>query len=175
MQYAAQVEEAARAHRKARKERSLEELEKKPDTGEYLSGFYREDRLIPVITLVLYFAPGEWDGTRSLHEILTVQDPKILSFVSEYRLNLLTPGSMSDEEIDQFSTSLREVMLFIKYSKDKAKLNEMVQKDDQFKKVDRKVFNVISTVTGVEFKLKEEEELSTLSIEEVQLLAAASV
>ena len=57
LQYAAQVEEAARSHRKARKAGEPEEVEKKPDTSEYLSGFYREDRLIPVITLVMYFAP----------------------------------------------------------------------------------------------------------------------
>ncbi|MBR4060464.1 MAG: transposase [Lachnospiraceae bacterium] len=124
LQYAAQVEETARAHRKAKKADDLEEVEKKPDASEYLSGFYREDRLIPVITLVLYFAPGE----------------------------------MSDAEINQFSNSLREVMLFIKYSKDGAKLHEMVQKDDRFKNMDRKAATVISTVTGVEFEMNEEEE-----------------
>ena len=158
LQYAAQVEEVARSHRKARKEGDLEELEKKLAASEYLSGFYREDRLIPVITLVMYFSPGEWDGPMSLHEMLAVQDPEILSFVSDYRLNVIAPGNMSDEEIDQFSTSLREVMLFIKYSKDKAKLHEMVQKDDRFKNVDRKAVKVISTVTGIKFKVKKEEE-----------------
>lgn len=158
LQYAAQVEEAARSHRKARAQKNPTEMEKKPDAGEYLSGFYREERLIPVITLVIYFSTGEWDGPMSLHEMLVVQDPEILSFVSDYKLNLIAPGSMSDEEIDQFSTSLREVMLFIKYSKDKNKLNEMVQKDDRFKNVDRKAVNVISTVTGIKFKVKEEEE-----------------
>ena len=60
--------------------------------------------------------------------------------------------------VKDITTSLREVMLFIKYSKDKTKLNEMVQKDDRFKNVDRKAVNVISTVTGIEFKVKEEEE-----------------
>ena len=158
LQYAGQVEETARAHRKARKAGEPEELEKKPDASEYLSGFYREDRLIPVITLVLYFAPGEWDGPMSLHEMLAVQDPEILSFVSDYKLNLIAPGQMSDTEINQFSTSLLEVMLFIKYSEDKAKLHEMVQKDDRFKNMDRKAASVISTVTGVEIEMNEEEE-----------------
>ena len=65
---------------------------------------------------------------------------------------------MSDAEINQFNTSLREVMLFIKYSKDKAKLHEMVQKDDRFKNMDRKAATVISTVTGVEFEMNGEEE-----------------
>ena len=152
LQYAAQVEETARAHRRAKKAGDLEEVEKKPDASEYLSGFCREDRLIPIITLVLYFSPGEWDGPMSLHEMLAVQDPEILSFVSDYKLNLIAPGQMTDAEIDRFNTSLREVMLFIKYSEDRAKLNEMVEKDDRFKNIDRKAATVISTVTGIEIE-----------------------
>ena len=88
----------------------------------------------------------------SLHEMLAVQDPEILSFVSDYKLNLIAPGQMTDAEIDRFNTSLREVMLFIKYSEDRAKLNEMVEKDDRFKNIDRKAATVISTVTGIEIE-----------------------
>ena len=158
LQYAAQVEEAARSHREARKAGDREELAKKPTVGEYLSGFYKEDRLIPVITLVVYFGAGEWDGPMSLHEMLSVQNPEILSFVSDYKLNLIAPEHMLDEEIEQFQTSLREVMLFIKHSKDKAKLNEMVQQDDRFRNMDRSAARVVSSVTGVEFVEDEEEE-----------------
>ena len=159
LQYAAQVEEAARSHREARKAGDREELAKKPDGGEYLSGFYREDRLIPVITLAVYFGAGEWDGPMSLHEMLSVQNPEILSYVSDYKLNLIAPEHMSDEKIEQFQTSLREVMLFIKHSKDKAKLNEMVQQDDRFKNMDRSAARVVSSVTGIEFEEDEEEKV----------------
>ena len=79
--------------------------------------------------------------------------------VSDYKLNLIAPEHMSDEEIDQFQTSLREVMLFIKHSKDKAKLNEMVQKDDRFKNMDRSAARVVSSVTGIEFEEDEEEKV----------------
>lgn len=157
LQYAAQVEEAARSHKEARKAGDPKELAKKPNAGEYLSGFYKGDRLIPVVTLVVYFGAGEWDGPMSLHEMLSVQNPEILSYVSDYKLNVITPESMSDEEIDQFQTSLREVMLFIKYSKDRTKLNEMVQNDGRFKSMDRNAAEVVRTVTGVEFEDDEEE------------------
>ena len=78
--------------------------------------------------------------------------------MSDYKLNLIAPGQMSDAEIDQFNTSLREVMLFIKYSEDRVKLNEMVEKDDRFKNMDRKAATVISTVTGIEIVEKKEED-----------------
>ena len=158
LQYAAQVEEAARSHRAARKAGDPKELDKKLTAGEFLSGFHKEDRLFPVVTLAVYFGAGEWDGPMSLHEMLSVQEPEILSFVSDYKLNLIAPEHMSDEEIDQFQTSLREVMLFIKHSKDKAKLNEMMQNDDRFKHMDRSAARVVSSVTGVEINEDNEEE-----------------
>ena len=37
-------------------------------------------------------------------------------------MNLAAPGMMADEEIMQYQTGLREVMFFIKYSKDREKL-----------------------------------------------------
>ncbi|MBQ8815967.1 MAG: Rpn family recombination-promoting nuclease/putative transposase [Lachnospiraceae bacterium] len=158
LQYAAQVEKAARSHKEARKAKDTEELAKNPNSGEYLSGFYKEDRLIPVITLVVYFGVAEWDGPRSLHEMLTVTDRKILSFVSDYKLNLIAPAHMTDEEMDRFTTNLREVLLFIKYSKDKAKLNDMLNHDERFRTLDRKAAAVIRTVTGSKIEMYEEEE-----------------
>ena len=48
-------------------------------------------------------------------------------------------------------------MLFIKYSKDKARLSELVANDDGFKAVDRKAARVINVVTGSELKFDESE------------------
>lgn len=49
LEYAGQVEKAAKSHRTAGNREK-----EHPTAGEYLSGFYREDRLVPVITLVIY-------------------------------------------------------------------------------------------------------------------------
>ena len=63
LQYARQVDETARIHR--------EKKDYKGRTrGELLSGFYKEDKLLPVITLVVFFSPQEWDGPRSLREMM---------------------------------------------------------------------------------------------------------
>ena len=78
LQYAAQVEKAAKSHRKAEKERAkIRNSEGKkegsppgPSSKEYLSGFYQDDRLVPVITLVILFSPASWDGPMSIHEML---------------------------------------------------------------------------------------------------------
>ena len=91
LHYASQVEEAARSHRretgKVREDKvRAEEYEptesvtgKKVSSGEYLTGFYKEDRLIPVITLVVYFGADKWDAPVCLHEMLSVTDNGILA------------------------------------------------------------------------------------------------
>ena len=154
LEYAAQVEKAAKSHKLARKEKKEN---KKLTGGEYLTGFYKEDRLIPIVTLVLFFSPEEWNAPVSLHEMFAVKNKKVLSFIPDYKINLIAPARMSDEEINQFATNLREVMLFIKYSRDKEKLNAILAKDEGFKSVEMKAARVINTVTGSGLELKESE------------------
>lgn len=171
LQYADQVNQAAKSYRSARKKKKedTEELGKerteeggKPEiqvsSEEFLSGLRKGDKLLPVITLVVHFGAEEWDGPVSLHQMLAVQDERILAFVPDYRINLLSPASMSDGEIKKLRTSLREVMLYVKYSNDKEKLVSLIQTDDRFQTVERKAAEVMSTVTGSELKIRKEEE-----------------
>ncbi len=149
--YTEQVEATAKRHR-------LEQMNQQVSSAEYLSGFYRDDRLVPVVTLVVYFGSDVWDAPKSLHEMLECKDEKVLSFVADYRLNLIAPAQMSEDEISRFTTSFREVMLFIKYSTDKRRLRELVSEDSAFRRVDREAARVISTVTGTNLQLNESEE-----------------
>ena len=41
--------------------------------AEYISGFAKTDRLLPVFTLVLYYGEEEWDGAKSLMELLDIR------------------------------------------------------------------------------------------------------
>lgn len=160
LQYASQVEEAAKSHRRKAKENSDVQSPntKRPNSGEYLSGFYKEDRLLPVITLVIYFGADRWDGPVCLHEMLAVTDKKMLCFVPDYKINLITPEGMNEEQLNRFRTSLREVLLFTKYSKDKEKLYNLVKNDESFHTIDRKAGRVICAVTGTSIKMDESEE-----------------
>lgn len=148
--YTSQVEMTAKAHKAEQKKYHV-------SSAEYLSGFYRDDRLIPVVTLVVYFGADIWNVPKSLYEMLSCKDAKLLQFVADYRLNLIAPAQMSDAEIGQFKTSFREVMLFIKYSKDKQKLRNLVAGNGAFRKIDRKAARVMSSVTGSNLQFDEEE------------------
>ena len=149
LEYAGQVENSARSHREAKQWPST--------SGEYLTGFYKDDRLIPVITTVVYFGSDTWNAPRSLHEMLSVQDPEILSMVPDYRINLFSPAEIKDEELDQLQSNLKEVMLFIKYSKDKRKLQELTSQTPGFRSLELKAARVIDSITGINLRFTETE------------------
>ena len=84
LDYAGQVEEAAKSHRRAMKMAKAEGKEmpakekKRPGSGEFLSGFWKEDRLIPSVTVTIYFGCEEWDGPLSLFDMIETDDSEVL-------------------------------------------------------------------------------------------------
>ena len=82
MAYGNQVKETAKKHRK----------EKDTSTSdEFLSGFTKTDKLIPVITITVYLVTKEWDGPRKLSDMFGDVDEELLPFIPDYRINLLAP------------------------------------------------------------------------------------
>lgn len=150
IQYSNQVNSAAKSHRRA--ERTGE------SQAEYLSGFYRSDKLLPVVTLVVYFGANEWDAPRSVHDMMLIKDERILAYTPNYRINLIAPEEISDSEFSKFHTALSAVLKYIKYSRDKNKLSAVLNEDASFRTVSRKTADVINTVTGSNLKFKDGEE-----------------
>lgn len=110
LNYSSQVESYTKQHRK----------NKDIAGAEFLSGFAKDDKLIPVITLTIYWNTGKWDGARSLHELLEVSDKSILKYISDYKLNLIVPEEM--EDFDKFKTELGPLLEFINAAENGKKL-----------------------------------------------------
>ena len=162
LEYAGQVEEAAKSHRRSMKlARQQESIPiKTPNAGEFLSGFWKEDRLIPSITLTIFFSSEVWDGPLSLSDMMDISDPSILACMNNYQIHLITPSQMTEDEINKFQSSLREVFFFIKYSKDKEKLTEILERDKaRFQNLERRAADVIKIITNSKFKYKESEKV----------------
>ena len=141
LQYGKQVADIAAKHR------ASDGDSKGHSRGEYLSGFYKEDKITPVITLVLHFGADEWDGPLSLHEMMDVKNESILSFVQDYRMHLIDPAKLNAEDLKRFSTSLREVIGYIKYSKNKERLTEFLKSNPRML-VEANAARVIKAVTN---------------------------
>ena len=89
--------------------------------------------------------------------MLSVQDPEILSMVPDYRINLFSPAEIKDEELDKLQSNLKEVMLFIKYSKDKRKLQELTSQSPGFRSLELKAARVINSIAGINLRFTETE------------------
>ena len=151
LQYGKQVSDIAAGHRRSQKDYSGK------TGGEYLSGFLKEDHIKPVITLVIHFGAEEWDGPSSLHEMMPIRDMEILSYVENYRIHLIDPAKLTEEELNKFSTSMREVMGYIKYSNNKEKLLDFLRTDTH-KSIEMNAARVIKTITKTPIKISEEKE-----------------
>ena len=139
---------------------SADEDRKTPSAGEFLGGFWKEDRLIPSITVTIFFGSEEWDGPLSLLEMMDVSDPDVLACMDNYHVRMIAPAQMSDEEIMKFQSSLREVMLFIKYSKDSENLSRILEANaKRFMEVERRAADVIEAITNSGIKYDESEEV----------------
>ena len=90
---------------------------------EFLSGISREDRFLPVITLVLYFGK-HWDGARSLWELLDMNTvlPEFQDFIADYPLYVFEVGSYP--HVERFRTDLRLVFGFLQNADNKEKLRK---------------------------------------------------
>lgn len=149
MNYVQQVAKAADAHRK--------NADVKPTNDEYLSGLWKEDRLMPVITLVVNISGKPWDGATSLHDMLAMKDKRILPFVQDYRLNLLSPDKITDTDFDKFHTGLGAAMQFIKHQHDENM--DWMQGKERFQQVDRATVDFIQTATGTRMQFDEKDEV----------------
>lgn len=155
LQYSKQVQQTAARHRGAKDRKGHND-------GEFLSGFYREDRLTPVVTLAILFRARRWDGPRTLHEMMSTQDPGILRFVANYELNLIEPAALSTEDLGKFRSNLRSVLGFIKYSTDSDELNAFLTNDSGLRKLDAEAARVIRNCTNTDITIDEKDEVIDL-------------
>lgn len=144
--YGKQVSDIAKEHRKNKDIK---------DSGEFLSGFKKEDKLKPIITLTIYFGAEAWDAPRSLKEMFEEIDQSIMKFVEDYKVHLIVPNEIQD--FDKFATDFGKIMKYIAVSQDKVAL-EQLQNDERFRSVDTDAVRLLNACTNSNISIKEGEE-----------------
>ena len=139
LQYAKQVEIATASHKMSGDYRHT-------DSDEYLSGFMKDDRLLPVVTLVVYFGSKEWTGPLSVHGMFDKQDERVLAIVPDYKINLLAPALINDKDFKKFHSSLKDVLINI------------LNANESFHHLGRKEVDVLNACVGAKIEVKKDEE-----------------
>ena len=156
--YSKQIAEIKRSYRKD----ATEEGEITVDNGvlkikltseEFLSGLRKDDKLIPIITAVVYFGDEPWDGPRSLFEMLDVRDERLYRFLSDYKLNLISPADMSEDEFDKFHTELGYAMKLLKHQSEDA--DELIVREGH-RKISSETAYFLKAAMKLDFEFEDE-------------------
>ena len=146
LNYGKQVSDKAKEHRKKKDLRT---------SGEFLSGFSKEDKLKPLITLTIYFGAEDWKAPRSLKEMFETTDETILRFIEDYRVHLIIPKEI--EDFTKFATDFGKAMKYISVSEDGDALGEL-QNKAEFQSVDIQTVQLLNACTNSKIPIVEGEE-----------------
>lgn len=125
--------------------------------GEYLYGFQKSSRLFPTVTLVLYYGEKEWDGAKDLHGLIDFTEipDSLKEKVSNYRIHVIEVRKL--QNTDMFQTDVKQVFDFIRFSKDKRKLKELMEHDPAYAFLEEDAYDMVAGYAGEEemFKIKD--------------------
>ncbi|MDE6251305.1 MAG: Rpn family recombination-promoting nuclease/putative transposase [Lachnospiraceae bacterium] len=133
-------------------------------SGEFLSKVKKADKILPVVILVAYWGEDEWDGAKSIHDMMDFepQTEMLRHFVPEYKINFVNLKEYKDSE--NFKTELRMFsgLYFCKNSK--RKMSKYIESHKECVNIDSDTFWAIANISdigclkGLE-KYKEKEEI----------------
>ena len=101
-------------------------------------------------------------------QTMAVTDKGLLQHIPDYRIKLIDPAGIDSDEVDKFHTSLREVLSYIKYSKDADKLAEYMNHNQRMEHLEVGAAQVIKEVTNTKFQIPK-------GMEEVNMCEAIEV
>ena len=101
-------------------------------------------------------------------QTMAVTDKGLSQHIPDYRIKLIDPAGIDSDEMDKFHTSLREVLSYIKYSKDADKLAEYMNHNQRMEHLEVGAAQVIKEVTNTKFQIPK-------GMEEVNMCEAIEV
>ena len=93
------------------------ELRKRKDGTYYHSKLRKDDKVLPVLTLIFYYSDKEWTAGKCIHDLIKwPEEPEIKSIVPNYKLNLLWAYQINN--IDKYKSDLQYILSMLKYKEE---------------------------------------------------------
>lgn len=120
----------------------------KENAGEFLSGFRKSDKLVPVITIVVYWGSDPWDAPRCFYDMLPDDLTDVeREYVPNYKIPLLVPAEI--QSFEAFSTEVRLLAQVLQRGRNKEALIELFENNDDYRHVDPDTANAIQAFTKI--------------------------
>jgi hypothetical protein len=99
-----------------------------------LRGFRQTDRLIPCVTVCIYYGDEPWNAVTSLHELFRFdafpedERKQWKELVQDYHITVLDVKRMDDAQIENMESDMKLLFGLVKYSKDKSGIENFMEK-----------------------------------------------
>lgn len=118
------------------------------NSGEFLYGFCKNDKITPLITVALYCGTDDYDGCNDLKDVLKLGkiNTEYRRWISGYSTNIIILQQLEEEN---FRTGLRELIGVMKRCSDKdALLKYYEENKERFAMLDEPAIETISIMLG---------------------------
>ena len=109
------------------------------DVREYLrqvkSNKGMQVQIKPIITIVMYWKADKWKLPLSVKDMFDkntvkwLEDNGLGGYIQDYKMHLFEPCAVKEESLDKFKTELKDVIAYVKYSKNTEELKEYNDKN----------------------------------------------
>lgn len=116
--------------------------------AEFLSGYSKADKMIPVLTIVLYFGEELWDGPKHLKDMMDLDGlPETLrNLIADYPLHILEVRKYP--YIERFRTDLQLVFGFFQNMSEAQILKQYVEAHkEEFRKLREDAYDLITVMS----------------------------
>ncbi|MDO4289251.1 MAG: Rpn family recombination-promoting nuclease/putative transposase, partial [Eubacterium sp.] len=114
---------------------------------EWLSQFSKTDKLIPVVTLVVYYGLEPWDGPRDLRDMFATVSP-FKELAGNYPMHLIEVNAIKN--LEAYDNDLMALFAFVKYQKDPKSLEALIVAHRQyFSGVSKETYATIRNVVDM--------------------------
>lgn len=116
------------------------------DGAAYKKQLLNSKKVIPVITIILYFGESRWNAPKKLIDLFEGEIPEDLTeFINDYKINVFEVAWLTDEEINRFTSDFRIVANFFA---NKRRDKNYIPKDTQEIRHVDEILKLLSVVSG---------------------------
>ncbi len=101
-----------------------------------------------------YTGADPWDGPKSLFDMMDISDKRLIPFLNDYKLNIISAADMAEEDFDKFHTDLGIAMQIIKHQKDDA---DKIIEETNHRKIDADAAFFIKEAAKLDLEIERKE------------------
>lgn len=124
-------------------------------SAEFLSGFMKDDKLIPVITVTVYWGTKPWDAPETLKEMLIKVDEQTDRFIDDINCNLFS--IIDAESLPKYRTELNELFQLLRVRNDGEALQQLVAGNIDYQNIGRDTALMMREFANIKLPRKNKE------------------